>query len=103
MSWHRCTLTLTSEQRAELENVRDHDAKAHMRQKATALLLVADGHAPYAVARRLLGKRIDEDSVYAWLNLYKANGVNHLRVKGGRGRKPAFSPSGADSRLRSAA
>lgn len=96
MSRHRRELILTDEQRSELENVRDHDATPHMRTKATALLLVADGIAAYRITRGLLGKRLDKDSVYTWLDRYEAGGVINLRVQPGRGRKPAFPPLGAD-------
>lgn len=100
MAWHRRTLTLSGQERKCLEDVRDHDVKPHMRQKATALLLIAEGHAPPAVAQGLLGKALDEDTVYRWLNVYEGcRDINQLQVKAGRGRHPAFFPSDNDSRL----
>jgi transposase len=85
-------MELSAEQRAELERVRDRHPKAYMREKAAALLKVADGMSPHAVAKRGLLKARDPDSVYRWMGRYLAEGVDGLRVKPGRGRKAAFFP-----------
>ncbi|MBX3083207.1 MAG: helix-turn-helix domain-containing protein [Anaerolineae bacterium] len=85
--------SLTTAQREELENCRDHHQKAYMREKAAAILKIADGHTGSEVARRLLLKRRDEDTVYSWWHNYHVEGLAGLSVKAGRGRKPAFSPS----------
>jgi transposase len=86
------TMELSAEQRAELERVRDRHPKAYMREKAAALLKIADGLSAHAVAQRGLLKARDPDSVYRWLGRYQAEGVAGLQVKPGRGRKAAFSP-----------
>jgi hypothetical protein len=88
------TLKLTTEQRRELEQVRDHDVKAYLREKAAALIKIADGMSPHAVARQGLLKPRDPDSVYAWLRRYQEGGVAALRIRHGRGRKPAYFPQG---------
>jgi DNA-binding MarR family transcriptional regulator len=44
-------LHLTQEQRAELEDVRDHQSKAYMREKAAVLLKIADGMPPHQAAQ----------------------------------------------------
>jgi transposase len=86
-------LTLTAEQKTELENVRDRHPKAYFREKAAALLKIADGMSPHQVALHGLFKARDPDTVYLWMNRYEAEGLGGLLVKPGRGRKPAFSPS----------
>lgn len=83
----------TEEEKAELEAVRDGHEKPYMREKAGALLKIADGQSPHAVALHGLLKPRDPDAVYGWLDNYEAEGVAGLLVKSGRGRKPAFSPS----------
>lgn len=83
----------TKEQRIELEIVRDEHEKPYMREKAGALLKIATGQSPHAVALHGLLKQRDPDAIYGWLDRYEAEGVEGLLVKEGRGRKPAFSPS----------
>lgn len=88
----RRALALSDEQRAALERVRDRHPKAHMREKAAALLKVAEGQSPNAVAKAGLLKARDPDTVYRWLDRYVAGGIEGLQVKSGRGRKAVFSP-----------
>ena len=73
----RRTLTLTDSQRQELIDHRDHDPRPYVRERCAALLKIADGHAPHAVARHGLLKPRDPDTVYSWLNMYE-----HLGVQG---------------------
>jgi hypothetical protein len=89
----RLTLTLSKEQRNELIQLRDHAAKPYLRERAAALLKVADGATVHHVALYGLLKPRDPDSVYSWLRRYLAGGVTELQIREGRGRKPAFSPS----------
>ena len=83
----------TKEQKAELETVRDEHEKPYMREKAGALLKIAAGQSPHAVALHGLLKPRDPDAIYGWLDRYEAAGIAGLLVREGRGRKPAFSPS----------
>jgi len=87
------TITLTAEQRHELERARDHHPKPYVRERASAILKIADGATGRQVALIGLLKERDPDSVYAWLHAYQRSGVAGLTVRAGRGRKPAFSPS----------
>ena len=73
------TLSLTAAARAELLVVRDHDPVPAMRERAAALLQIADGATVHAVARRGVLKPRDPDTVYAWLTWYQAAGVAGLR------------------------
>jgi hypothetical protein len=72
------TLFLTEEQRQELLRLRDHDARPYVRERAAAILKIADGDSPHRVARSGLLKPRDPDSVYAWLDRYEAEGAAGL-------------------------
>jgi len=85
-------LNLTKEEEQELESIRDTDEKPYMREKAGALLKIARGMSPHAVAKEGLLKERDPDTLYHWLDRYEAEGISGLQVRKGRGRKPAFSP-----------
>ena len=63
----RHTLVLTEQERADLEHIRDRDARPYRREKAAALLKIADGHSPRKVALTGLLKPRDPDTVYRWL------------------------------------
>ncbi len=76
--YQRRTLALSDGQRAELVYHRDHDPKPYVRERAAALLKVADGHSPYAVARAGLLRLRDPDTVYAWLDRYLHEGLPGL-------------------------
>jgi hypothetical protein len=88
----RRTLTLTESQRSELVTLRDHSPRAYLRERAAALLKIAAGESPHAVARHGLLKARDPDTVYGWLTAYEAAGTAALshQARGHRG----FSPSG---------
>lgn len=87
------TITLAPERRRELEQVRDHHEKPYVRERASAVLKIADGMSGRQVALTGLLKPRDPDTVYAWFHAYQAEGLVGLLIKPGRGRKPAFSPS----------
>lgn len=86
-------LALSPAARANLVRRRDTAPKAYLRERAAALLKVADGQPAAQVARRGLLRPRDPDPVYAWLNRYHVDGLAGLAIRPGRGRKPAFSPS----------
>jgi transposase len=85
-------LTLTPAQRDELVALRDTGPKPHLRERAAALLKVADGQSAAAVARAGLLRPRKPATVYRWLRRFRAEGAAGLRDRPGRGRKPAFSP-----------
>lgn len=86
-------LPLTPAQRAELTDLRATGAKPYLRERAAALLKIADGQAAAAVAAHGLLRPRQPDTVYRWLARYRAEGIAGLHDRPGRGRKPAFSPS----------
>jgi hypothetical protein len=98
---YRRTLTLTPEQRAELVRTRDRDRRPYLRDYAAALLKIADGQAPFAVARVGLARPRDPDTVYSWLAKYQRGGLAALvhRPRGHRG----FSPRAGGAAPRAAA
>jgi len=88
----RRTLELSSKGRTELEQLLARSPKPYLRERASALLKIADGVSPNAVAHKGLLMRRAPDTVYEWLDRYEAEGVAGLKIRSGRGRKPAFSP-----------
>lgn len=87
------TVSLAQEQREELLRCRNTSPVPYMRERAAALLKVADGERPAHVARHGLLKPHDPDVIYAWITRYEQQGLAGLRIDQGRGRKPAFPPS----------
>ena len=85
-------IELSEEEKAELEEIRGTAAQAYMRERATAILKVAEGQASYAVAQKGLLKTRQYQTVLTWVKRYQAEGVDGLKIRPGRGRKPAFFP-----------
>jgi transposase len=71
----RRTLTLDATQRLTLEEGRDHQPRPLVRERCAALLKIAGGMTPYAVATHGLRKPRDPDTVYAWLDRYDREGL----------------------------
>ena len=86
-------LELSEEQRRELEQLRDHHPLQYMQERAAAILKIADGASGLQVARSMLNHVRWQDTVYDWVKRYRAEGSEGLKIRAGRGRKPAFSPS----------
>jgi hypothetical protein len=83
---------LTDEERQELLHLRDHAPQAYLRERAAALIKVDAGQSAASVARLGLLRPRKADTVYAWLDRFLIDGLEGLRIRAGRGRKPAFSP-----------
>ncbi|MFQ5796430.1 MAG: helix-turn-helix domain-containing protein [Candidatus Bipolaricaulia bacterium] len=92
-------ITLTKEQRRELEVVRDSHEKPYVRERAAAILKIADDWSGRQVAHHGLLKRRQPDTVYEWVQRWRAEGLHGLLLKPGRGRKPAFSLSARGSEV----
>ncbi len=71
----RRTLHLSDSQRASLLHHRDHHPKPFVRERCAALLKIADGQSPHAVARHGLLKPRKPDTVYSWLDMFERMGV----------------------------
>jgi hypothetical protein len=96
-------ISLRPDQVTELTQLRDHDPRPYVREKAAAILKVASGQSLRAVARAGLLRPRRRETVGAWVHRYLAEGPAGLRVRRGRGRKPAFFPPVDDHRRRHAA
>ncbi len=86
-------LDLTPDQQTELVRLRDTAPAPYLRERAGALLKIADGSSASAVARAGLLRQRASPTVRTWMHRYQAEGVAGLKIRPGRGRKPAFPPS----------
>ncbi len=86
-------IELTETQRQELEQVRNHHELPYLRERAAAILKIADGISGRETALHRLLRAHWQDTIYEWVKRYRRDGVEGLKIKPGRGRKPAFSPS----------
>jgi len=89
----RFQLTLSPAQHAELAALRDHAPQAYIRERAAAIVKVAAGATIQAVAHSALLRPRQPETVREWIERYLTGGADGLRVRKGRGRKPAFSHS----------
>jgi len=85
-------VVLDEAQRVQFEGVRDHATRPYLRERAAGILKVAAGQSAAAVARSGLLRAHNPDTVRDWLNRYRDGAIAGLRIRGGRGRRPAFSP-----------
>jgi hypothetical protein len=90
------TLSLTPARRRSLVYVRDHHPTPYLRERAAAVLKVADGWTVTDVAAVGLLAPRSPNAVAGWLTRYERGGLRGLRIRPGRGRKPAFSPLRTD-------
>jgi hypothetical protein len=85
-------LELTEAERTTLEQAVRHHPKPYVRERAAALVKVADRRSAAWVAGHGLLRPHAPDTVYRWLDRYEAEGLAGLVIRPGRGRKPALSP-----------
>ena len=81
-------INLSAAQRSELELARSYHERSYIRERASAILRIADGMSGRQVALTSLPKPRDPETVYAWVRRYLAEGIPGLLVRPGRGRKP---------------
>jgi len=74
----RRTLRLKTREQRELESYRDQDGRPSVRERCSAVLKVAAGEAPHAVARQGVLKPRDPDTRYGWVTAYEEEGVAGL-------------------------
>jgi transposase len=86
------TILLTEAQWEQLEYIVKHDPKPYKRERAAALLKIAEGAIPAQIARTGLLQPRTLDTIYRWMEAFEQEGLKSLDIKPGRGRKPAFSP-----------
>lgn len=83
-------LTLSESERVELEHILRRDERAYMRERASALLQIADGRSAHWVSQQGLLRHRKPDTVIGWLNAYEQGGIGALVHLPRRGR--GFSP-----------
>lgn len=92
----RREVKLSLEQIGELVELRDHHPHAYVRERAAAILKVAEGMPVRQVALKGLLKQRRAETVGEWITRYLEEGQAGLLIRKGRGRKPAFFPSTPD-------
>ncbi len=75
---HRWKLILSQAEQLTLQEVLRHHPHPDARERAAALLKVAEGYSPHWVARHALLRPRDPDSVYQWLRYYQHRGIAAL-------------------------
>lgn len=88
----RYRLVLTGEERQKLGRWMKNPPKPYLRERARAILLVAEGKEGQEVSQ-MLRVRVHRTTVGEWDRRYRAEGLAGLKIKAGRGRKPRFFPS----------
>jgi transposase len=81
-------ITLDDKTRAALEDGNRHDTSHTFRQRCHIVLLKAQGRKSKEIAA-IFG--CGEKSINDWLHRYRAEGINGLRTKTGRGRPSILS------------
>jgi hypothetical protein len=74
----RRTVVLKTREQRELEHYRDPDARPYVRERCGAILKIAGGETPHAVATQGLLKPRDPDTLYGWLQIDEDEGVAGL-------------------------
>ncbi|MBV9470046.1 MAG: hypothetical protein JO316_09375 [Abitibacteriaceae bacterium] len=82
------TLDLAVSERAALEHIRDHDRRPYLRERAAALLKIADGLAALQVARSGLLKPRHPETILLWLNDFE----QHRQLRPRPACRGAFPP-----------
>jgi len=85
-------INLTIAEREELETMRDTHPKAYLRERAAAILKIADGRSGLQVSQEGLLKPRNPDTIYRWVHRYQQDGIAGLKIRSGRGRKPVYFP-----------
>lgn len=93
---HPLHIELKASEKKALEQARDHSPKAYVRERAAAILKIAEGQSASQVAQHGLLKRRQYQTVCQWVRRYQDGGLPALFVRQGRGRKAAFSPSAGE-------
>jgi hypothetical protein len=88
----RCIVSLSAEQRQELEALqRRTSVAAGLVKRARAILLLADGVSVSATSRLVVMER---RHLYKWIERFRQQGVAGLQDGKRPGRPPVFSPRG---------
>jgi transposase len=86
-------IDVSPQERHQLKQIVRYHPLPYMRERAAAILKVADGAFASYVAKYGLLQVRHPDTVCTWVRRFQQSGIGGLKIKPGRGRKPAFSPS----------
>ena len=84
---------LSKGQQVELEDLQRHSPKPYLRERASAILKLANKQTATDIAQHGLLQKRHLETVSTWFRRYETQGIKGLGIASGRGRKPAFSPS----------
>lgn len=84
---------ISDEQKTELEYWLFHSTKPYLRERASAILKLAQSQTVLDIAAGGLLQKRHRETVANWFHRFQSDGIKGLEIKKGRGRKPAFSPS----------
>lgn len=93
----RYQIVLTEQERQKLERWVKNPPRPYLRERARAILQVAQGETIQATVEQLR-VRIHRNAVSEWVQRFLAERLEGLKIKAGRGRKAVFSPTGKRSR-----
>lgn len=77
----------------QLNDVAKHSTKPHLRERASAILKLAQGQTASQIATDGLLQKRYRRTVCRWFYRFQSEGIKGLENKSGTGRKPAFFPS----------
>jgi transposase len=92
----RMQVSLTAAEAAQLKRWEKNPPKPYLRDRARAILRVAQGEPMYKVARSLRTP-VQRGTVREWVVRFAGERCAGLKIRAGRGRKPVFSPSASGS------
>ena len=87
------TVCLMPEQEEQLKQIRDTHKDAYMRERAAAIIKVAQGISPRRVALTGLLKTRKPDTVRDWIKRFLSEGIAGLPVKPGQGQNQPIRQS----------
>jgi len=82
----RLRLVLNKRERKTLTHILNRSSKPYQRERAAALLKIALGISPHAVARHGLLRKRDPDTVYHWVRAFCSSGIKSLSHAPRRGK-----------------
>ena len=88
----RIKISLSEAEAQQLKRWAKRAAKPYVRDRARAILRVAAGE-PVSKVAETLRTRVHRNAVGAWVKRFLAERCAGLKMRGGRGRKSAFSPT----------
>jgi hypothetical protein len=88
----RYRIQLSEEEQAQLERWTKNPPRPYLRERARAILRIASG-TPIMQVAQTLRIRVHRTSVSEWVHRFEQERVEGLKIRAGRGRKPAFFPS----------